>query len=106
MIKQSFVVLSLYLIAGCEVSAIKKVGYSKVLETEINKTCFSNVVKDFQSKYAYKFSVETETQENAVLSYDLILDGQKTSESYGQFTRNSFQLSKDFLAQVTDKCAL
>ena len=103
--KYLFVVFSLFLMAGCEVNSIKKVGYGKTLDTEVNAACFNKRLGNFQNSTDYSLSVRTEIQGSSVLSYDLTIDGQGTAESHGQFTRNSFQLSKDFLAQLIEQCS-
>ena len=92
-------------LVGCEIQPDKKVGYGKTLEPHLNTNCVESVFNDFKTKSSYLLSIQLIESGNNVSSYDLTIDGQEKTESHTTFTRSSFKLAKDFLAQLQKQCS-
>ncbi|MBU2114865.1 MAG: hypothetical protein KKE94_13965 [Gammaproteobacteria bacterium] len=99
------VILSIVALAACEARPDNKVGYGKTLDIPADKVCFNAVLEELKAQTAYILSVTTVEENSKVMKYELKIDGQAFNEDIGVFTPASFQLSKEFMSNVQQRCA-
>tara|TARA_R110000744_G_scaffold107022_1_gene203463 strand:+ start:164 stop:481 length:318 start_codon:yes stop_codon:yes gene_type:complete len=98
-------IFSAFAFVGCEIQPDKKVGYGKTLKSHLDTSCVESVFNDFKTKSSYLLSLQLIESNSKVSSYDLTIDGQKTSENHTTFTRSSFKLAKEFFVQLQKQCS-
>ena len=99
------VILSIVALAACEAHLDNKVGYGKTLDIPADKVCFNAVFEELKAQTAYTLSVTTVEDNGKIMNYELMIDGQAVNEDLDVFTPASFQLNKEFMSNVQQRCA-
>uniref|UniRef100_A0A486XRI9 Uncharacterized protein n=1 Tax=Rheinheimera sp. BAL341 TaxID=1708203 RepID=A0A486XRI9_9GAMM len=99
------VILSIVALAACEAHLDNKVGYGKTLDIPADKVCFNAVFEELKAQTAYTLSVTTVEENGKIMNYELMIDGQAVNEDLDVFTPASFQLTKEFMSNVQQRCA-
>ena len=97
-------ILSGVALVACEARLDKNVGYVKTLDFPADKLCFNAVFEELQARTPYTLSVTTDKHNGKITNYELTIDGQASREGLNIFTPASFQLSKEFLSNVQQRC--